>query len=62
MTPTPVVSSPIPIRQAQIAAPASTSTTAKSQTATNTAAAGRPPLPTHPPTTAQRSPRRRQQN
>ncbi len=62
MTPTPVVSSPIPIRQAQISAPASTSTTAKSQTATNTAAAGRPPLPTHPPTTAQRSPRRRQQN
>jgi hypothetical protein len=67
MTPAPVVSSPIPIRQAQISAPATTSTTTKSATATTTTAAatnvaGRPPLPTHPPTTTQRSPRRRQQN
>ena len=70
LTSTPVVSSPIPIRQTQtLAAPVSASTLApKSQTTATTAAptttnvAGRPPLPTHPPTTAQRSPRRRQQN
>ncbi len=58
ITPTSIVSSPIPTQHPQISSPPPKSTTTKSTTAA-TAAAARPPLPSHPPTTVQRSPRKR---
>lgn len=58
MTPTSVVSSPIPMQPTPVASPLPpTSTGTKPMPTAN--AAARPPLPSHPPTTVQRSPRRR---
>jgi hypothetical protein len=61
MTQASVLSSPIPTQQSQISSPppASTSTKSTITAAAAAAAAARPPLPSHPPTTAQRSPRKR---
>lgn len=62
ITPTSVVSSPIPNQQTQILSSPPTSTIPKSPiitTAPTATVTGRPPLPTHPPTTVQRSPKRR---
>jgi hypothetical protein len=61
MTQAPVFSSPMPTQHSHISSPPPTSTTTKSTTAAAaaTAAAARPPLPSHPPTTVQRSPRKR---
>jgi hypothetical protein len=61
MSPTPHFSSPLPVQQTHISSQAPTSTTTKPTTTTTTsgAAASRPPLPSHPPTTVQRSPRKR---
>jgi hypothetical protein len=54
MTPTSMVSSPMQVQQTQMASPPPTSTATK-----QTTAGARPPLPSHPPTTVQRSPRKR---
>jgi hypothetical protein len=61
MTQASVLSSPMPTQHSHISSPPPTSTTTKSTTAAAaaTAAAARPPLPSHPPTTVQRSPRKR---
>lgn len=69
MTSTSVVSNPIAMQQTQLPPtnptsigpkPATTTTTQTTTTnTTGTGGIGRPPLPTHPPTTVQRSPKRR---
>ena len=61
MTPTSVVSSPIPMQSTPVTSPLPPTSTGTRPTTTmaGSAAAARPPLPSHPPTTVQRSPRRR---
>ena len=76
MSPTPVVSSPVPSHQTPVSSspPMSPTHRVKAPSSSNTAAAAaaapqnqqaattasaRPPLPSHPPTTIQRSPRKR---
>ena len=59
MTPTPVVSSPLPIQPTPVTSPLPPTSTGVKPTTMTAASAARPPLPSHPPTTVQRSPRRR---
>lgn len=59
MTPTSVVSSPIPMQSTPVASPLPPASTGAKPISSSTNTAARPPLPSHPPTTAQRSPRRR---
>jgi hypothetical protein len=58
MTPASLVSTPIPSQQPQISSTPPAPMKPR-PTTTTTTASGRPPLPSHPPTTIQRSPRKR---